>query len=144
MHHHHAYLRLLLPLLLAISACGSTLWDDVPEPIRQFISTYWPGVTVSDYQENTDGSYQATIKNGASLAFDSNYQWTRIDGRGVPLPPILIYNEMPTIYQYLEAREQTSDLLLAVSSPLTITLTFTDFTLQYDKSTSAIRMVVAD
>lgn len=134
----------LYALLLAVASCGSTLWDDVPEPIRQFISTYWPGVTVSDYEQLADGSYTATIKRGASLAFDADYRWTRIDGRGVALPAILIYNEMPAIYEYLEAREQTSDLLLAVSDPTAITLTFGDFTLQYDKATGAIRMVQSE
>lgn len=139
----YRHLLTLLPAMLMLAGCSSTLWDDVPEEIRTFISTYWPGVTVSDYQESADGSCVATIKRGPALAFDANRRWTRIDGRGVALPPILIYNEMPAVYSYLEAREQTSDLMLAVSDPQSITLTFADFTLLYDKATATIRMVAA-
>ena len=82
-----------------------------------------------------------TIKNGATLVFDANYQWTSINGNGVPIPSILIFNEMPRIYQYLEARELTSDLMIAENNPRTIILTFSDFILEYNKETSDIKMI---
>ena len=49
-------------------ACSSTVWDDVPTSIKEFISSYWPGASVSDYDER-NGSYYVTIKNGATLVF---------------------------------------------------------------------------
>lgn len=126
--------------LFILMACSSTVWDDVPTPIKEFISSYWPGASVSTYDER-NGNYYVTIKNGASLVFDSNYQWTSINGNGVPVPSILIFNEMPRVYQYLEARELTSDLMSAENNPRTIILTFTDFILEYNKETSEIKMI---
>ena len=46
---------------------------------------------------------------------------------------------MPKIYQYLEARELTSDLMEAKNEPRNIILTFTDFRLEYIKETGDIR-----
>lgn len=127
-------------VLLILMACSSTVWDDVPTSIKEFISSYWPGASVSDYDER-NGNYYVTIKNGATLVFDANYQWTSINGNGVPIPSILIFNEMPRIYQYLEARELTSDLMIAENNPRTIILTFSDFILEYNKETSDIKMI---
>ncbi len=72
-------------VLLILMACSSTVWDDVPTSIKEFISSYWPGASVSDYDER-NGNYYVTIKNGATLVFDANYQWTSINGNGVPIP----------------------------------------------------------
>ena len=127
-------------LLIVLMACSSTVWDDVPSSIQQFISTYWPGATVSRYDER-DGQYYVAIKNGATLEFDSSYEWTKINGNGVPIPSILIFNEMPKIYQYLEARELTSELMIAENEPRVIILTFSDFILEYTKETADIRMI---
>lgn len=126
--------------LLLLMACSSSLWDEVPQPITKFIAEYWPGATVSSYNERSD-NYYVTVKNGASIVFDANYQWTKINGNGVEIPSILIFNEMPKVYQYLEAREQTTGLMAAENRPRVVILTFNDFILQYNKDTSDIKMI---
>lgn len=131
------YLTTAISILMLI-ACGDTLWDELPSPISTFITTYYPNSGISDYEEE-NATYYVKIKNGASLVFDSNYDWIQINGNGVPIPPIFIFNEMPKIYQYLEARELTSDLMEAKNEPRTILLTFTDFRLEYIKETGDIR-----
>lgn len=124
--------------ILVLIACGDTLWDELPSPISTFITTYYPNSGISNYKEKDD-NYYVTIKNGASLVFDNNFNWIQINGNGVPIPQIFIFNEMQKIYQYLEARELTSDLMEAKNEPRTILLTFTDFRLEYIKETGDIR-----
>ena len=58
--------------LFLLIACSSSLWDDLPEPISTFISTYYPMSGISEYNEH-DGIYYVKIKNGATLKFDSTY-----------------------------------------------------------------------
>ena len=128
----------LMGALALLIACSNSLWDEMPSAITSFISQYYPGATVSRYEQR-DGSYYVTVKDGPSMTFDSDYHWTMIDGNGVPLPPVLIYNEMPRIYAYLEAREEESDLYKAENQPRVILLTFADFRLEYIKENGEIR-----
>jgi hypothetical protein len=123
-----------------VGGCGTAMWDEVPGRIQEFIAQYWPGSTVSAY-DVVDGEYHVTIKDGASLVFDSKYNWLLINGNGVAIPSILIYDEMPHIYTYLLARELTHDLMIAENLPRVIILTFTDIIIEYTKSTSSFRMI---
>lgn len=134
------YLTALLSVLIFI-ACSDTLWDELPSQISTFITTYYPNSGISKYSDD-NGTYHVTIKNGASMSFDSSYEWTSINGNGVPIPKIFIFNEMPKVYQYLEARELTSDLMEALNEPRAIILTFTDFRLEYIKESGDIRTYV--
>lgn len=134
------YLTAILCVLMFF-ACSDSLWNELPSPISTFITTYYPNSSISSYDEKTD-EYYVTIKNGASLVFNSNYDWIEINGNGVPIPQIFIFNEMPKIFQYLEARELTSDLMEAVNEPRTIILTFTDFRLEYIKETGEIKTYI--
>lgn len=131
------YILAVISIVMFI-ACSDTLWDELPSEISTFITTYYPNSGISNYSEK-DGGYYVTIKNGASMVFDSNYDWILVNGNGVPIPVIFIFNEMPKIYQYLEAREMTSDLMEADNQPRNIILTFTDFRLEYIKETGEIK-----
>ena len=71
---HRKYLFTIVGLLILLS-CSSSLWDELPGPISEFLSTYYPSSTISSYSEH-NGEYYVTVKNGASLTFDSNYHWT--------------------------------------------------------------------
>jgi hypothetical protein len=126
--------------MAVVGGCGTAMWDEVPGRIQEFIAQYWPGSTVSAY-DVVDGEYHVTIKDGASLVFDSEYNWLLINGNGVAIPSILIYDEMPHIYTYLLARELTHDLMIAENLPRVIILTFTDIIIEYTKSTSSFRMI---
>ena len=68
---HRKYLFTIVGLLILLS-CSSSLWDELPGPISEFLSTYYPSSTISSYSEH-NGEYYVTVKNGASLTFDSNY-----------------------------------------------------------------------
>ena len=129
--------------LMMLIACHNSLWDELPSAITSFISQYYPGSTVSRYEQRND-NYYVTVKDGPSITFDSDYHWTKIDGNGEALPPIFIFNEMPKVYEYLEAREEQSDLYKAENLPRVILLTIADFRLEYIKETGEIRTYTGD
>ena len=43
--------------LFMLIACSSSLWDDLPEPIATFISTYYPMSGISEYNEHNGVYY---------------------------------------------------------------------------------------
>lgn len=104
---------LFLPVIFGIimvGACSSSVWDEVPAPITSFIEQYYPGSGVSSYDQS-DTDYRVKITNGATLVFDSDYNWISIDGNGVRLPGVLIYNQLPpALYNYLQGIEQQTSV----------------------------------
>lgn len=104
---------LFLPVIFGIimvGACSSSVWDEVPAPITSFIEQYYPGSGVSSYDES-DSDYRVKITNGATLVFDSDYNWISIDGNGVRLPEVLVYNQLPpALYNYLQGIEQQTSV----------------------------------
>ena len=99
--------------LLMLMACSSSLWDDMPSSISSFVSTYYPMSGISAYNES-DGVYYVKIKNGATITFDSNYQWLTINGNGQVLPQTFVEDKLePKLVQYLMEMEQTDEVYSA-------------------------------
>lgn len=86
-------------------------YDELPRPIAQFVSQYWPNSDIVSYSQPAKDDYQVIIKNGPSLHFDAEYQWTSVEGNGLPLPETFVFNCMPApLYRYLESTQQTSQV----------------------------------
>lgn len=58
---HRKYLFTIVGLLILLS-CSSSLWDELPGPISEFLSTYYPSSTISSYSEH-NGEYYVTVYN---------------------------------------------------------------------------------
>lgn len=124
--------------LFLLIACSSSLWDDLPEPISTFISTYYPMSGISEYNEH-DGIYYVKIKNGATLKFDSTYTWLEVNGNGVVLPEIFVQDALePKLVQYLMELELTDEVYAATNNPREVTLDMLDYKIQYIKETGEI------
>ena len=78
----------LVVAMVLFMACSHSLWDDLPQPISMFITTYYPNSSISSFDE-TDNGYKVVVKSGPTMYFDSDYKWTEVNGNGVPLPSIL-------------------------------------------------------
>lgn len=132
---------LLLPLLFGIimlGACSNNLWDEVPTPITSFIEQYYPGSGVSSYNQ-TDSYYQVKINNGASLVFDSDYSWISVDGNGVRLPEVLIYNQLPpALFNYLQGIEKQTSVYSMSRDSHFYKLTMEDTVITYEISTGKV------
>lgn len=132
---------LFLPLIFGIivlGACSSNVWDEVPSPIASFIEQYYPGSGVSSYNQ-TDSGYRVKISNGATLVFDSDYSWVSIDGNGVRLPEVLVYNQLPpALYNYLQGIEQQTSVYRMSRDAHYYKLTMENTVITYDIATGKV------
>ena len=128
-------------VLFMLIACSSSLWDDLPEPIATFISTYYPMSGISEYNEH-NGIYYVTIKNGATMTFDSNYTWLEINGNGVVLPQLFIQDALePKLVQYLMELELTDEVYAAKNDPREVILDMLDYKIRYIKERGDISQI---
>lgn len=127
--------------LMLLIACSSSLWDDLPEPIATFISTYYPMSGISEFSEHND-TYYVTIKNGATMTFDSNYNWLEVNGNGVVLPELFVQDALePKLVQYLMELEMTDEVYSAKNDPREIILDMLDYKIRYIKETGDISQI---
>lgn len=125
-------------ILLLLIACSNSLWDELPSPISTFISTYYPMSGISKYSESND-NYYVTIKNGASLVFDSNYEWKSINGNGTTLPEIFVTDKLPEkLVKYLTELEETDAVYAAENQPRSIILSMLNYKITYTKETGDV------
>ncbi len=131
-----------LAAIILLFACSSNnLWDDLPGPISQFISNYYPMSGISEYNEH-NGNYYVTIKNGATMEFDSSYQWVEVDGNGVVLPELFVQDALePKLLQYLMELELTDEVYSAQNGPREVILDMIDFKIRYVKETGEISQI---
>ena len=134
-----------LMIIAALYSCDSNnnIYDSLPQPISSFISTYWPNPSIASYTQPSSGKYEVTIKYGPTLDFDSNYRWTEIDGNGMPLPEMLLSDQLPEkLYDYLEGAAYLNDVFEIERDSKTYTVELNlDITLVYDIATKTIRGV---
>lgn len=85
---------ILAVVFFLVGACNSDTWDELPTPIANFISQYFPFGELQSYSED-DGGVIVKIKKGATLTFGTDYEWIDVNGNGSLLPQQFIYG---TIY----------------------------------------------
>ena len=132
---------LFLPIVVGIivlGACSSNVRDEVPSPITSFVEQYYPGSGLSSYNQ-TDNGYQVKIANGATLSFDSDYSRTSIDGNGVRLPEVLVYNQLPpALFNYLQSVEQQNSVYRMSRDAHFYKLTMENTVITYDIATGKV------
>lgn len=132
---------LFFPVIIAIimlGACSNNVWDEVPSPITKFIEQYYPGSGVNEYSQSDTG-YRVKITNGATLLFDTDYSWTSIDGNGVRLPEVLVYNQLPpALFNYLQGIEQQTAVYSMTRDAHYYKLTMEDTVISYDIATGKV------
>ena len=138
----HIYSALLVILTLGAFACSDTLWDELPSPVSEFLSRYYPEETVESEQW-TDGDtlYTVKLKNDAWITFDKSLKWQTVNGRGVPLPEIFLFDELPpAVYEYLQSIESLAAVYRVNRTPSQLTLELLDNAVVYDYATGHITM----
>lgn len=130
-------LPLLLLALLFAGACGDDAWNDLPFSVFDFVNRYYPSTEVESYnRDKTTGAQTVKIRNGATLVFDSNNQWTEINGNGATLPAMMLYDQLPgPLYNYLEEMEAVEGVyaIWRTSSGYTVRLLDSDVVYDYEK-----------
>lgn len=135
----NSILILLLGTLLVFGACSSDALEDTPTTISRFITQYFPNQRVKSYTDTADGGHKAVLDNSATLIFDENNKWIEIDGEGITLPDVLLYDQLPPeLYSYLQATAQTNGVYAVSRDNFYYKLTMLDTVITYTISTGAI------
>lgn len=130
--------RLYAALLLAVAMAAvfpschkNGLWDELPGSISSFIVQYYPGSDIGSYSYGS-GVYSVRLKDGPGMTFDKDYNWVSINGYGIPLPEVLLFDRFPPgLYEYLQGTEQLDSVFSVSRSKGHYTLSLLDSTLEY-------------
>ncbi len=125
---------------MLMEGCGNdSVYDELPSKIASFVTQYFPNYGVQSYSQSSDGEYHVRLKDGPGMTFGNNYSWIVINGYGLPLPQVLMFNELPpALYMYLQETENTENVFSVERNAFTYTLTLLDETVSYDTSTKRI------
>lgn len=126
-------------VIIIMGACNDTAFDELPKPIQQFVTQYFPFGEVSSYTTSSNEIHTVNIKNGATIVFNSEYMWIQVNGNGTVLPTDFIYDQLPsTLYRYLQEMQRT-DVVYAVSRDASkIVIDLHDTSVQYDIASDTI------
>lgn len=125
--------------LLMMIGCHDSVWDDVPSSISSFVAKYYPMSGISSYLEK-DGQCIVTLQAGATLTFDSKYNWISVNGNGSTLPVIFVTDQLPEkLVEYLQSIQLTDAVYSATTNAKETVVKTANFKITYDKQTGEIR-----
>lgn len=126
-------------LLFVSSSChNNEEWDEMPQEIADFVSKYFPGEGIGSYSHSSTG-YHVRIDDGPGITFDNNYAWVVVDGYGMPLPQVMLFDQLPPrLYAYLQDSQQLDSVFSMERDSLRYTLSLLNSDLIYDIKTGAI------
>lgn len=142
--------RITIALLMSVAAvalvsCSDTeAWDDMPDRVKIFVSTYFPAQEVDSYGNH--GNIQTVyLNNGPTLYFNSQSEWIKLDGNGVPLPSILATDLLPSPFlNYLQGLGAIDDIIIMQYNYPVYTVTLSSSTIAFDEQSGEIRYVTSD
>lgn len=132
------YIRIVLAgvmlSVLAWIAAGcshSDLWDEVPGPVAEFINQYFPYSQLNSFTETSTG-YHVRIQDGPGMTFDATYAWVAVDGYGMPLPQVMLFDQLPPrLYDYIQETDQLNGVFSMERNADYYVLTLLDNSLKY-------------
>ncbi|MDE6301439.1 MAG: hypothetical protein K2M19_06950 [Muribaculaceae bacterium] len=136
--------KFILPLLIvalpALWSCQSSdIYSELPEPLQHFMSKYWPNPAIEAFTPTYDGGYTVTVKNGVTATFNSEYSWTDINGDGLPLPQMLLSDQLPAkLYDYIEGAEMLNQVFVISRNFAEYNVTLLNSSLKYTVSDGMI------
>lgn len=129
----------MLGVLVVLGACSSDVSEELPSAVSRFTTEYFPGLGVKSYQQLKDGGCIVQLSGGPTLTFDSDDRWLEIDGNGSVLPQVLMYDQLPpSLYEYLQATEQQTEVYEMKRDRYYYKLTMFDTVITYDITTGKI------
>lgn len=132
------YITLCLSLLVIPAGCASDDREDVPGPVAQFLSKYFPlqAVTQCSYDNDT---YHVKLRNSTALTFDDRYHWISVNGYGDTLPEMLLFDELPpALYNYLQELSLTSQVYAVTRDSFLYHVMLLDSSVTYDISSGIV------
>jgi len=128
------------PMIAILSSCkDNEPWDQLPTDISQFITQYFPNTSIENFSESPT-TYHVRISNGPGLTFNKDCEWEAINGYGMPLPQVLLFDQLPpALYKYVEETENLNSVFSIERTSATISVVLLDSTLYYNIETQEIR-----
>lgn len=125
---------------LTLTACEHEEYDKMPQQIATFVSRYWPDPNIESCTQPNDDTWVIIVRNGPTLTFNGSYDWTSINGNGMPLPSVLMFDQLPdTLYKYLESGEMLGEVFSIERTARLYTVKLLTQTVTYDPSTDTVR-----
>lgn len=123
------------PVVALLASCSDSESDEaeaLPGEIKSFIARYFPNSAISSCSISPT-TYHVSISEGPGLTFGHNCQWEAVNGYGVALPQVFLFDQMPpALYQYLEAMSQLGDVMSVVRDSSVISIELSDGRILYD------------
>lgn len=117
---------------ITFSCDHSELWSDVPGKITKFINQYYPNAELQSVS-HTGTTYHIRIDDGPGLTFDADYNWTDINGYGMPVPQVLLFDQLPPkLYNYLQGTQQLNAVFSISRDNNIYTVALLDSTLTFN------------
>lgn len=128
-----------------LSGCkDNDLWGELPSEISQFITQYFPNSNIDSFSESTN-TYHVRINDGPGLTFNKDCEWEAINGYGMPLPEVLLFDQLPpALYSYLEETSNLGSVFSMERDKASYTIVLLDTTLHYDIDTEEITGSLAE
>lgn len=122
-----------------LSACkDNDLWGELPSEISQFITQYFPNSDIDSFSESSN-TYHVRLKDGPGMTFGKDCDWEAINGYGMPLPEVLLFDQLPpALYSYLEETTNLGSVFSMERDKAAYTIVLLDTTLHYDIATQEI------
>lgn len=110
--------------------------------IQYFVSQYFPGIGIDSKSTLADGDIQVVLKKSATLLFDKNGSWISVDGNGVTLPAVMLYDQLPDIlYNYIVESEDTEGVYRIFRNSEIYVVNFIDSSVQYEIASGKISYI---
>ncbi|MCM1032223.1 MAG: PepSY-like domain-containing protein [Odoribacter sp.] len=138
-------MKKLIYIIIALAASAvwscqsSDIFKELPQTVSRFVSDYWPNPAIESFTQPHPDTIKVVIKNGPTLTFDSDYLWTEIDGNGMPLPQIFLFDQLPDkLYDYISGGDMTGEVFDVSRNPRLYTVKLLDSHLRYDIATATV------
>ena len=129
-------LFLSVGFLLPSCSDNDDVWNSIPKEITEIINQYFPFSQAESCTETPTG-WHIRLKNGPGMTFDKDYSWQSVNGYGMPLPQVLLFDQLPPqLYKYLEETSNLNDVFSMERTRGYYTLMLLDATVNYDANSS--------
>lgn len=132
-------IAIIIVPFVSLSSCKENQpWDELPSEISKFITQYFPNSAIENFSETTS-TYHVRISDGPGLTFDKDFSWEDINGYGMPLPQVLLFDQLPpALYKYLEETSNLDGVFSLERDTRTYTVVLLESTLIYTIETQEI------
>lgn len=126
----------------SVSCSHNSDWDELPSPIAEFLSRYFPGQGVEDYGE-TNEVYHVRLRNSAALSFNRNYSWITVNGYGGTLPEMFLFDQLPpALYEYIQGISRLKSVYSVHRDKTSYSVNMLDYVVVYNIRTGRISEVI--